>query len=85
VVVTEEVSAAEVIEAIRHAGAPLLAAAEVFDVYRDVERLGEGNVSLAVRLSFRAQDRTLTDEGVAERREAIIAALSHDFGARIRA
>ena len=29
-------------------------AREVFDVYRDVERLGAGNVSLALRLSYRA-------------------------------
>jgi phenylalanyl-tRNA synthetase beta chain len=84
VIVTEKTSAAEVIAAIRRAGGPLLAAAEVFDVYRDAERLGEGNVSLAVRLSYRAPDRTLTDEEVAERREAIIAALSGDLGARIR-
>ncbi len=84
VIVAEQTSAAEVIDAIRRAGAPLLAAAEVFDVYRDAERLGEGNVSLAVRLSYRAADRTLTDEEVAERREAIIATLSKELGARIR-
>ena len=40
---------------VRRAGAPLLAGAEVFDVYRNPERLGEGNVSLALRLSFRAR------------------------------
>ena len=55
---------AEVVDVVRRAGAPLLAGAEVFDVYRDAERIGEGNVSLAVRLSFRAPDRTLTDEEV---------------------
>ena len=37
-------------------------------MYRDPERLGEGNVSLALRLTYRAGDRTLTDEEVAERR-----------------
>ena len=37
-----------------------------FDVYRG-DQVGEGRKSLALRLSFRAADRTLTDEEVAER------------------
>ena len=61
--------------AVRQAGEPLLAGVEVFDVYRDAERLGEGNVSLALGLSYRAPDRTLTDEEVASWRESIVAAL----------
>ncbi len=85
VVVAERVSAAELLDAVRRAGGPLLAAAEVFDVYRDPDKLGEGNVSLAVALTYRAPDRTLTDEEVAERREAIAAALEKELGGRIRA
>jgi phenylalanyl-tRNA synthetase beta chain len=54
-------------------------------VYRDPERLGEGNLSLALRLTYRAGDRTLTDEEVAERREAIAEAVSGELGGRIRA
>ena len=50
------------------AGAPLLSDVDVFDVYRDAERIGAGNVSLALRLHFRAPDRTLTDEEVAAKR-----------------
>jgi phenylalanyl-tRNA synthetase beta chain len=85
VVVSETVSAAEVVDAVRGAGRPLLAAVEVFDVYRDPGKLGEGNVSLALRLTFRAADRTLTDQEVAERREAIAGALQRELGGRIRA
>ena len=55
--------------------APLLADAEVFDVYRG-EQAGAGNVSLALRLVFRAADRTLTDEEVAAKRRKISAALA---------
>ena len=40
----------------------------MFDLYRG-EQVGEGNKSLALRLEFRAPDRTLTDEEVAERRD----------------
>ena len=47
------------------------------------ERLG-GNVSLALRLHFRAPDRTLTDEEVAEKRGRIAAALARQFGGRVR-
>jgi phenylalanyl-tRNA synthetase beta chain len=85
VVVSEAVSAAAVIEVIRAAGAPLLRSAEVFDVYRDRARLGEGNVSLALRLSYRAADRTLTDGEVAAQRAQIAEALAHELGGRIRA
>jgi phenylalanyl-tRNA synthetase beta chain len=85
VVVPEDVSAAHVIEVVRESGAPLLRAAEVFDVYRDAERLGEGNVSLALRLTYRASDRTLTDEEVAQRRAEIADALARELGGRVRA
>ncbi len=85
VIVPEHVTAAQLLALVRHAGGRLLAGAEVFDVYRDPERIGEGNVSLAVRLTYRAGDRTLTDEEVAERRGAISDAVADQVGGRIRA
>jgi len=85
VIVPEQVSAAEVLGVVRRAGAPLLAGAEVFDVYRDPERLGAGMRSLALRLSYRAGDRTLIDEEVAARRQEIVAALADELGGRVRA
>jgi phenylalanyl-tRNA synthetase beta chain len=85
VVVPEHVSADELIDAVRGAGRPLLAGVEVFDVYRDPDKLGEGKKSLALRLTYRATDRTLTDEEVAERREAIAGAVQNALGGRIRA
>jgi phenylalanyl-tRNA synthetase beta chain len=85
VVVSADVTAARVLDTVRRAGAPLLEAAEVFDVYRNAENIGEGNVSLALRLTYRAPDRTLTDEEVAARRAKITAALGDELGGRIRA
>jgi phenylalanyl-tRNA synthetase beta chain len=70
VVVDEDVPAAEVRAAVLDGGGELLRSARVFDLYRG-EQLGEGRKSLALRLSFRAADRTLTDEEVADRRRAI--------------
>jgi phenylalanyl-tRNA synthetase beta chain len=83
VVVPEEVTAAAVVEAVRSGGGDLLAGEELFDVYRG-EQVSAGEKSLALRLSFRAPDRTLTDEEVAERRAAIEAALAK-LGGRLRA
>jgi phenylalanyl-tRNA synthetase beta chain len=74
VVVDEAVPAAEVRAAVLEGGDVLLRSAEVFDLYRG-EQIGEGRKSLALRLTFRATDRTLTDVEVAERRTAIEAAV----------
>jgi phenylalanyl-tRNA synthetase beta chain len=83
VVVADDVPAARVLDAIRSAGGALLRGAEVFDVYRGAQ-VGEGRASLAIRLEFRAADRTLTDEEVAQRREKIVAALREQVGGELR-
>ena len=74
VVVDAGVPAAEVSAAVRSGGGELLRSVQVFDVYTG-EQAGEGHKSLAMRLEFSASDRTLTDDEVAQRREAIKAAL----------
>ena len=66
------------------AAASCSAGCAVFDVYRG-EQVGEGNKSLALRLEFRAPDRTLTDDEVAERRAAIEARARRSSGGRLRA
>ncbi len=84
VIVPDRVTADEVLAVAREAGGSLLAGAEVFDVYRDEQRIGAGNVSLALRLRFRAADRTLTDEEVATRRRKIASALTAQLEGRVR-
>ena len=74
VVVEDSVPAAEVRTAVLEGGGELLRSADVFDLYRG-DQVGEGRKSLALRLTFRASDRTLTDEEVAERRTSIEAAV----------
>jgi len=73
------VAAADVLAVVREAGGALLARAEVFDVYPAGER-----TSLALRLEFRAADRTLTDEEVAQRRAKIDAAVAERLGGEPR-
>jgi phenylalanyl-tRNA synthetase beta chain len=84
VIVPDRVTAAEVLSVVRQAGSPLLSEVGVFDVYRDPERIGQGMVSLALRLTFRASDRTLTDEEVAAKRKKISAALAEQLEGRVR-
>jgi phenylalanyl-tRNA synthetase beta chain len=74
-----DVAAADVVATIREAGGPLLRSVEIFDVYPAEER-----VSIAVRLTFRAHDRTLTDEEVAQRRAKIDAAVAERLGGEPR-
>jgi phenylalanyl-tRNA synthetase beta chain len=83
VVVPEDIPAARVESVVREAGGELLAGVRLFDLYRG-EQVGEGSKSLALRLEFRAPDRTLTDEEVADRRDAIETALA-EIGGRLRA
>jgi phenylalanyl-tRNA synthetase beta chain len=82
VVAPSDVSAAQIEQAVREGGGDLLAGTRVFDVYEG-EQVGEGNRSLALRLEFRAQDRTLTEAEVGERRQAIEDALEA-IGGRLR-
>jgi phenylalanyl-tRNA synthetase beta chain len=82
VVVGADVPAERVREAVLEGGGELLRTARVFDLYTG-EQVGEGRKSLALRLEFRAPDRTLTDEEVAGRRRAITDALA-EIGGSLR-
>jgi phenylalanyl-tRNA synthetase beta chain len=83
VIVPEDVPAARLAEVVRAGAGELLASLSVFDLYHG-EQVGEGNKSLALRLEFRAPDRTLTDDEVAERRASIETELE-SIGGRLRA
>lgn len=74
IVVEEGVSADTIVTAITGAGGELIDSVDLFDVYRS-DDLGEGMKSLALRLTFRAEGRTLTDEEVATAREKILATI----------
>ena len=82
-VVDEAVTHEQVLEKLRQAGGELLAEVRLFDVYRGAP-IPEGQKSLAYALTFRAPDRTLTDEDVAEHVQAIELHLADRLGARVR-
>jgi phenylalanyl-tRNA synthetase beta chain len=66
-----EVSADTLLEAVHEAGGRMLDEADIFDVYTGAQ-VGEGRRSLALALSFRSLERTLTDEDVAPVREKVL-------------
>ena len=68
--------------AIREAGAPLLRRVDVFDTYAGAG-IDEDTKSVAFTLRFGA-DRTLTDEEVDARLDAIVERLAANHGARLR-
>jgi phenylalanyl-tRNA synthetase beta chain len=76
------VAAGEILQRLSAAAGETLEDVDVFDVYTG-EQVGEGRRSLALALTFRAHDHTLTDEDVTPARERIIAALA-EIGGELR-
>ena len=80
-IVDAGVSADLVMQALRSGAGELLEDISLFDRY---DKVGDGKVSLAFTLSFRAADRTLTGEEVATMREAAVKAAVKATGAVLR-
>lgn len=78
----DEVPAADLVRALRRAGGELVENVTLFDVYRG-ERLGADRRSLALRVRFRAMDRTLSDSELASLRQRLIDA-GTSLGAELR-
>lgn len=70
-------------ETIRGLGLPHLVDLRIFDIYRGRE-LPAGRHSVALSLRYRAADRTLTDEEIAQAQEQVVRALASRFGAELR-
>ncbi len=82
-VVDEAVPAYQVMATIREAGRPYVTQVVLFDVYTG-PGIPEGKRSLAFRVTYQAQDRTLTDKQVAKIRERIVREVEKRFQARLR-
>ena len=80
ILVDDTLSAETVRGTIRSAGPPTLVDVREFDRYQG-KGIPDGKVSLALRLTFQAADRTLTDAEVHAAMDAIVAALARDLGA----
>jgi phenylalanyl-tRNA synthetase beta chain len=83
VIVAESTAAADVEDAIRRHGGPLLRSVALFDIYRG-RPLRDTEKSLAYRLAFRADERTLTEPEIEGAVEAVTAGLASDVDGRLR-
>jgi phenylalanyl-tRNA synthetase beta chain len=84
VAITVDVPSARLLEVVRESGAPLLDTVRIFDLYTGAQA-GEGRKSIAMRLVFRAPDRTLTDDEVDHVVERIVASVEQALGGELRA
>ena len=80
-IVDESIAAGDGEAALRAGAGNLLESITLFDRY---DKIGDGKISLAFSLAFRAQDRTLTGAEVTEAREAAVAEAAKRTGAVLR-
>jgi phenylalanyl-tRNA synthetase beta chain len=82
-VLPRAVSIADVAELIEKTGGELVRSVTLFDVYEGLP-VPEGKRSIAFTVTYRAQDRTLTDEEVNRLHEEVRKALTDEMGAVLR-
>lgn len=77
------VNVGEIEKIIKKQNSPILESFKLFDVYQG-EQVGEGKKSVAYSLSFRAEDRTLTDEEVNAVMDKVLDDLQKELHAELR-
>ncbi len=82
-VVGEEITSAQVQNAIRQAGGSLLANVELFDIYRG-QSIPAGHKSLAYQLTYESQEGNLSEARVQDLRNRIIRRVSSAVGGSLR-
>jgi len=83
IVVDDNAYVADLMAAIQEKGGQFLENVSLFDVYKG-EQVPEGRKSVAFSLSFRAADRTLTDEDVNAAMDRVLRHLEKNFNAQLR-
>ncbi|MCL2171267.1 MAG: phenylalanine--tRNA ligase subunit beta, partial [Defluviitaleaceae bacterium] len=83
IIVDESVPAAAIIAEIKAAGGKHLCETRLFDVYRGAN-IPPNHKSVALRMTFRAEDRTLTDQDADRPIKKILAALTTAHAAQLR-
>ena len=83
IVVDRDFASQQVISWIENLGEALIEHVEVFDQYLGAP-VPEGKKSLAYKVSYRAEDRTLTDAEINELHQRLVDQLGNVFGAELR-
>lgn len=77
------IPAGRVLAAVREVCGETLRDLRLFDVYRG-QNVGEGNVSLALGLTFQDRSRTLGETDISSLTEAVVSLLKQEFNAHLR-
>lgn len=83
VVVEENVEAGAMLTSIRESAGELLQSVQVFDIFTG-EKLGLGKKSVALALTYRHHEHTLTEEEITAVHSKVVEELSTRFGAELR-
>lgn len=83
-VVDENIEVGQIEKIIKKKAKKVLETVELFDIFRNAEKLGENKKSVAYALKFRIADRTLTDEDINPVMKDILEELEKNVGAKIR-
>jgi phenylalanyl-tRNA synthetase beta chain len=83
VLVDDEILVKQIEKLITSKAGKILEEVKLFDVYKG-KQVPEGKKSVAYNITFRASDRTLTDEEVSKSMDDIVKALSDKLGAQLR-
>jgi phenylalanyl-tRNA synthetase beta chain len=81
--VKEDVLVGQIEKTISERSGKLLEKVQLFDVYQG-KQIEEGHKSVAYKLTFRAEDRTLTDEEVQKVMKKVLNGLEMNCGAKLR-
>ena len=81
--VPESVSVRQLQETIRQAAGPTLVNLELFDIYRG-EQIAVGHKSLAFKLTYQSQERSLRDKDVAGLRNRVIKTVERKLDGQLR-
>jgi phenylalanyl-tRNA synthetase beta chain len=82
-VVSESTQAGRLLDTVRTIGGDLAESVELFDLYTG-KQIGEGKKSVAVAMTFRSPDRSLSNAEVDKLLEKTVAKLKQDFNAEVR-
>jgi len=82
-IVSEDVTAADIIKTIAQADKNLITDVSIFDVYTG-KGVEAGKKSVAIRVTLQSYDRTLSEQDIAAVSQSIISAVNKDFGGQLR-
>lgn len=82
-VVSRDTTAESILNTVRRSGSSIVRQSEIFDVYEG-EHVSEGMKSVALRIVYRSDEKTLTDQEVQEAHQRILDGLRSNLKAELR-